>query len=515
MSETSATTAPVSPRALVHLGVFLALLVITVFTGFGPDRVGIRELKLPDFDKDTISAITLDGKHKAKLIKQGDGWMVEDPDKPGKTFPVEDNLIDRALGAIADLETGAFVTGRSEKHEELEINADKGLALTVTGGKGKQMSIVVGRFAKGGGNYVRKDGSDEVFVGKGSLMSSLGKDAKAWRKKSILGIEETDLVQVAVQVPGQSPYSLVRGPATPADGEAGEPQPGEWKLADGVELPEGFRLDDSALKRVPRSLAGLRAVDFIDEAVADTGLGAGATQVTGQTQDGKSFTVSFGKEDDNKRIYTKVSGEEQLYVVNSYTVKNTAKPLLELRDLKLLAGLATDKVTSFSIAGPEGKVVVTKQDGAWSMTQGTAPDDKPFDPATVDSKLGQLARLKATEYLGQGAAIPAGNPNVVLTLVVDGEAAPRTITFGGELPADDGKPANNVGVKVSDGHAYGISKFQRDRWGKPYEVFKKVAPPPGAGGPGGGGIPGMENLPPDIRKQLEAQLRSGKIPGAN
>jgi hypothetical protein len=68
-------------------------------------------------------------------------------------------------------------------------------------------------------------------------------------------------------------------------------------------------------------------------------------------------------------------------------------------------------------------------------------------------------------------------------------------------------------VKVSDGHAYGISKYQRDRWGKPFDLFKKVAPPPGAGG--GGGIPGMENLPPDIRKQLEAQLRSGKIPGAN
>jgi hypothetical protein len=149
MSETSTATAPISPRAMAYLGVFLVLLLVTVFTGGGPDRVGIRELKLPDFDKEQITSITLGGKHKATLTKQAGGWTVEDPEKAGKTFPVEDNLIDRALGAIADLETGAFVTGRSDKHEELEINADKGLAVSVTGGKGKTMSIVVGRFAKG------------------------------------------------------------------------------------------------------------------------------------------------------------------------------------------------------------------------------------------------------------------------------------------------------------------------------------------------------------------------------
>jgi hypothetical protein len=510
MSETSAATAPISPRALAHLGVFLVLLLITVFTSGGPDRVGIRELKLPDFEKDQISAITLDGKHKAKLTKQGAGWTVEDPEKAGKTFPVEDSLIDRALDAIAELETGAFVTGRSEKHEELEINKDKGLALTVTGGKGKQMSIVIGRFAKGGGNYVRLDGSDEVFVGKGSLMGAVGKDAGGWRKKDILGVEEKDLVEVAVQVAGETAYSIVRGPPT---GEGEESKPGEWKLADGIELPSGFRLDDAAITRIPRSLAGLRAVDFIDEAVSDTGLDAGATQVSARTADGKGFTVSFGKEDDKKRIYTQVSGDPQLYVVNNYSLKNVAKPLLELRDLALLPGLEADKVTKLSIAGAEGAVVVEKKDGAWSLTKGTAPADKPFDAATVDSKIGQLARLKATTYLGQGAAIPAAKPNTVITLVVDGESAPRTITFGGDLPAEGDQPANNVGVKVSDGHAYGISKYQRDRWGKPFDLFKKVAPPPGAGG--GGGIPGMENLPPDIRKQLEAQLRSGKIPGAN
>ena len=35
----------------------------------------------------------------------------------------------------------------------------------------------------------------------------------------------------------------------------------------------------------------------------------------------------------------------------------------------------------------------------------------------------------------------------------------------------------------------------------------KVAPPPGMGGGGMGGMQGLDQLPPEIRKQLEQQLK--------
>jgi single-strand DNA-binding protein len=44
--------------------------------------------------------------------------------------------------------------------------------------------------------------------------------------------------------------------------------------------------------------------------------------------------------------------------------------------------------------------------------------------------------------------------------------------------------------------------------------FDAGGPAPGMGGPGGGGIPGMENLPPDVRKKLEESLKKGDFPGA-
>jgi len=45
------------------------------------------------------------------------------------------------------------------------------------------------------------------------------------------------------------------------------------------------------------------------------------------------------------------------------------------------------------------------------------------------------------------------------------------------------------------------------------EMFKKAPPPPNMGGMGGtGGMRGLESLPPDIRKKIEAQLRSQQKP---
>ena len=59
-----------------------------------------------------------------------------------------------------------------------------------------------------------------------------------------------------------------------------------------------------------------------------------------------------------------------------------------------------------------------------------------------------------------------------------------------------------------DGLVYAVASFTKARYEKPVELFKKPPPPPqGMGAPGGGGISGLENLPPDVRQKLEASLK--------
>jgi hypothetical protein len=110
-------------NALISMAVFGVLLFVVFATREDQVRVGIRELKLVHLAKDEISQIEISGKKKANLKKEGDSWVVENPETPGKSYAVEQAAIDRALEAFEKLETGAFVSARVEKHADLEVNA--------------------------------------------------------------------------------------------------------------------------------------------------------------------------------------------------------------------------------------------------------------------------------------------------------------------------------------------------------------------------------------------------------
>ena len=62
-----------------------------------------------------------------------------------------------------------------------------------------------------------------------------------------------------------------------------------------------------------------------------------------------------------------------------------------------------------------------------------------------------------------------------------------------------------------DDLTYVVAAFTRNRLDKPYDLFKKPPTPPQGMGQHGG-IPGMENLPPDVRKKLEESMAKGDFP---
>ena len=201
---------------LVTFGVFVVLLVAFLATREDKVRVGIRELNLVQIDKGELTELVISGKNKAILRKTGDAWTVENPDSPGKSFPVEKAALDRALDEFNKLEAGTFVSARKEKHEDLEVNAEKGLSLKATGNN-KTLDIVLGRRGKRGGHFIRASGTDEVFESKGNLASMLAKDASAWRKKKLLDHKVEDVKKLELAHSGAEKYTITETAAT--DGE--------------------------------------------------------------------------------------------------------------------------------------------------------------------------------------------------------------------------------------------------------------------------------------------------------
>jgi hypothetical protein len=518
-------------------GLFLLLVVAWFATRDSAPKVGVKELKVAKLDKDSVTKVevTIPGKETKKddkapdegpvdattepakkvvLEKDGSGFVVYDADKADRKFAVDDAQLKPLLDAIGEFATGDLVANKADKLAGFEIDDAKGLRVAVTTTKGKELDLLFGRAAKGGGTTVRAQGTNDVFVAKGRLGAVARKEVAAWRKKNILDKKADDFAGVVVARADGSRIALAaetkeEDVPAPEGSDAGTPTTKKktttWKLAEPTTLPAGFRLDDAALARLPGALATLRAVDFADDATdAAAGLDGAHVTVSGKLADGKDLVVHLGKKDDKGRVFARVDGDKQVYLLADYAAKNLDKGLDDLRDLSLFT-VKSDEIEKATFTAGKTKIVVAKDGADWKLVEPkAAPAD--FDVAQIASAVASATRLKGARFAGASVDAGASDPSVEL---VGKGGAKQTVRFGKQLENADANAAKEFYAVGADGNVYVVNGFTRGRYEKPVELFKKPPPPPpGMGGMGGmGGIQGLEGLPPDVRKKLEESLK--------
>ncbi len=521
---------------MIFAGVFAALLVAVLVMRSQPAKVGVKELKMESIDKDKVTKIevTIPGKEakektdstpaqgaepaKAVVLEKSAGaWKVYDASNAAKKFAVEETQIKAALDAIGEFKTGDLIANNKDQLAEFEIDDAKGnhVKLTVEGGKG--MDLLFGRAAKGGGSTVRVAGSDDVFVAKGRLGTSLKKDVAQWRKKTLVDVKADEIVGINVKPLGAVGFAAAATTppaAPPADDAAPVPaaKP-QWALTDPATLPAGFRLDASLLGRVAQSFVGLRAQDFSEDSDEVAGLSGAHSVVEATTKDGKKIVVHLGKEDDKKRVYVRVDGDPQLYWVSSFSTKQVQKTLDDLRDMSLMTA-ALDDVEQVTFTGKGGKAIVKKDGAEWKLVEPKKPPAE-FDASQIPAQIAAVLRVKAARISDAKVNFAKGSPTVELALK---GGKKQLLVFGDGLPGDapaagpKTAPAESREFYVkgsADGLTYVIAGFTRGRYDKPLDLFKKPPDPPqgmGMGGPGGA-MTGLSGLPPDVRKKLEESMK--------
>lgn len=496
----SETATGLSKSAWLSLGIFGVLFALVLGTREERIEAGIRRLDLVSIEANEVQRVVVQGKDlRAALTRKGAGWQVSSGEEGAPSFAADSALVKSALDALASLSADTFVTGRAAKHADLEIDDEKGLRVQVEAGA-KSLDLVFGRAGKGGGNYLRPAGSDEVFAGKGSFAALVKKDVKGWRKRKLLDAEADELSQIEIEKPGSERLVLV---GTRAEGQMSR----SWALSPGTSLPEGFRLDESAAGRIATSVAGLRAADFADEAKAeDVGLNEAQNEggrLTITLAEGKKIALRFGKEDDKKRVYAQIEGDPQLYLLASYSVTSSLKTLQDLRDLSILPFDAA-QVERFVVQKGNDRVEVQKQEGTYALVSpNPAPAGFEFDAAGVEGKLAGITRIKASAWEASPAQTGLERPDITVEVsLVGGET--RRLLIGREAKKGEGG-AQEFYVQGSDGLVYRLPSYQKGRFDNALDLFKKVAPPPM---PAGGGGSGLDSLPPELRKQLEAAMRN-------
>ena len=167
-----------SRNAILSSAIFGVLLVLALLTQRQDVSQGVRAMSLDVAKILPLNEVVLEGKNELTLKREGTTWTVTGPQKsdppvakegeapppppPAKTIgPVlaDAAAIERLTNAVTELEAGAFVTARKEKHADLQVD-DASATMVTLKGAGGALTLAVGRSAQGGGFFMRAKGSD-------------------------------------------------------------------------------------------------------------------------------------------------------------------------------------------------------------------------------------------------------------------------------------------------------------------------------------------------------------------
>jgi hypothetical protein len=488
---------------LIALGAFAVLLVLVLATRESRVSVGVRKLELPKLDKAQVTALELTGARGATLRKERDGWLVSDPARPDVKYPVDESLVNGAIDALEEVKNPDFVTDRAERLAEYELDDAKGLKLKVSQGNGPAVELVLGKAARNGGTYVRKAGSNDVFAHRGRLDWAVRKELKEWRKRQMVSLKPEELSRLVLRSKEGETVTLKAGA-----------NPGEWSLAEGTQTPPGFRFSAQAAQQLAQQVVSLNAQDFLEgDAAADsaTGLAEAHDIVEAHLKDGKQVVVHLGRQQEAQEgtatVAARVERDAQVYQLSQYVASQLRKRLVDFRDLSLMS-FEPQKVTKLKLQADGKQVVVQKEGEGWKLVEPRKlPDGFEFDPAQVGTQLSWLRSLRGTRLIEgtlTDAQVGLASPAAVVELTVEGEPV-RTLRLGKEAPGAANGAKELYARTTLDAFTYAVGDGVKARLAQGPGLFKRRPPPSFAGG---GQLQGLESLPPEVRRQLEAQLRT-------
>jgi hypothetical protein len=282
-----------------------------------------------------------------ELARAGDGWEVATrwgwPAKPEQVVKLFDDL--------------AGLKGEKRASSEAvlgDFRIDDAGALHVAGfgtGGTELFHLLVGKGALRGGEFVRKNGSNDVYLTPARLASSFGiwgdepkpPDQKRWINLQVHKAERNDVDRIVLregsrEIVFEKEFSEVVAPppakadtaGSPADTAAVAPPAGptidrtKWTWKPDRQGP----FDQSTVDGILSTLCSIYATDVVDPAgIADYGLGEEARVAELAFQDGTTKSIRFGNvsKADEGRVYFQV-GDGRPAEIHKNTADRIFKP---------------------------------------------------------------------------------------------------------------------------------------------------------------------------------------------
>jgi len=231
---------------LILLGVLVVLVAATwlVLREPGESNAPVTTGKtLVDFDSAAIDRIDLRSRTvQVVLEKQNAEWMITSPLR----YKADDAGVARALSAAKGIELKTLVSDNPGKQSVFEVDSAAPL-VTLSASGAEKAAFRLGKPSTSyTETYVRREGSDNVYLANGVLSGSFSKTPKDWRDKTIFRTAQEGVTNVQFQY-GDTAFALAF-------------QDSAWRIGND-------KVADGTVRSFLGTLCSLQTDDFIDTAL--------------------------------------------------------------------------------------------------------------------------------------------------------------------------------------------------------------------------------------------------------
>ncbi|MEW6512183.1 MAG: DUF4340 domain-containing protein [Bacteroidota bacterium] len=282
---------------LVLLVVLAVLLVAAYFVMQRPGELSSTgpEHALVEFDSAAVDRVEIRGSNgTVTLEKLGGVWMLTDPIR----YKADEAAISGLLGSGRKIMLSSLVSTNPEKQHLFDVDSTSGTLVRVFDRGAEKAAFRIGKMGPTYlESYVRKEGSNEVYLGTGFYSSTFARRPNEWRDKTIFKAEQSAIKDVKFQY-GDTLFTLTFRDST-------------WMVGN-------EQANQQNVNAFLNALANLQADEFVDSAVAPMPKPVVQIEVLG-TQ------IRYYAKKEGDRYYVQTSGVSQLYEVYSWRAQQILK----------------------------------------------------------------------------------------------------------------------------------------------------------------------------------------------
>jgi hypothetical protein len=312
----------------IMTGVLLVGALAYFLVSRDPYRVEEKE-KFLTVDTSKVNHIHLSTKEGAVTLKKtGSKWKLTEP----IDFPANDSYVKTLLEKVGGLEYENAVTSSKDKYAQYELG-DSAIYVELGDEAGKKDKFYSGKPSSTYTHtYMRKEGSDEVWLVSGSPKSSFNRRLTDWRDKKVLELDKTMLTKILLKFPDET-IELNRQIATQSQDTTLAGSDTTWMVT--TAKGETFKPDQKPLNRIMNTITRINSIDFKD-APKDTMPSFSKIDfgvevfLEGNQHEVIDFTPKL--DGDGSRWFARKNGNENtIYVLYQSSVKNLMKRVPELK----------------------------------------------------------------------------------------------------------------------------------------------------------------------------------------